>query len=282
MLIASNHPNSFLDAIILATLFKKPIYSLARGDAFAGKFITKVLLSLHMLPVYRISEGAENIENNYATFDACHDIFAKDGIVLIFSEGRCINEWHLRPLKKGTGRLAIKAWQQNIPLKVLPLGINYNSFRNFGKVLILNFGTFITRSDANEDLSSGKAINEFNNKLNEQLHDLVYEIEPNDYATQKKYFFKRQSLLKKILLFIPAVTGFVLHFPLYYSIHFFIKNRAQDHYDSIMNGLLFFVYPLYVLSLALVLFFCTQNPFSFVLLLLLPFTALSVLHFKKL
>ena len=41
LLIASNHPNSFLDAIILATLFKNPVYALARGDAFAGKLITK-------------------------------------------------------------------------------------------------------------------------------------------------------------------------------------------------------------------------------------------------
>ena len=37
LLIAANHPNSFLDAIILATLFKNPVYSLTRGDAFKGK-----------------------------------------------------------------------------------------------------------------------------------------------------------------------------------------------------------------------------------------------------
>ncbi|MEP6583590.1 MAG: 1-acyl-sn-glycerol-3-phosphate acyltransferase, partial [Ginsengibacter sp.] len=102
LLIASNHPNSFLDAIILATLFKNPIYSLARADAFANKLITKILTSFNMLPVYRISEGTQNLENNYSTFSACQDIFKKNGIVLIFSEGRCINEWHLRPLKKGT------------------------------------------------------------------------------------------------------------------------------------------------------------------------------------
>ena len=96
LLIAANHPNSFLDAIILATLFKQPIYSLARGDVFANKFYNKLLLSLNMLPVYRISEGAENLEHNYTTFSSCIDIFKKNGIVLIFSEGRCVNEWHLR------------------------------------------------------------------------------------------------------------------------------------------------------------------------------------------
>ena len=66
LLIASNHPSSFLDAIIMAILFKSPIYSLARGDAFNGKIITKILASFNMLPVYRVSEGVENLENNYA------------------------------------------------------------------------------------------------------------------------------------------------------------------------------------------------------------------------
>ena len=75
LLIAANHPNSFLDAIILTSLFKNPVYSLARGDAFAGKIITKILTSLNMLPVYRVSEGVENLEHNYTTFKACQDIF---------------------------------------------------------------------------------------------------------------------------------------------------------------------------------------------------------------
>jgi 1-acyl-sn-glycerol-3-phosphate acyltransferase len=139
LLIAANHPNSFLDAIIISTLFKKPVYSLARGDAFAGKFITKILVSLNMLPVYRMSEGVENLGLNYSTFDACKKLFKENKIVLIFSEGRCINEWHLRPLKKGTARLAVDAWENEIPLKVLPLGINYSSFRFYGKNVFLNF-----------------------------------------------------------------------------------------------------------------------------------------------
>jgi 1-acyl-sn-glycerol-3-phosphate acyltransferase len=144
LLIAANHPNSFLDAIILSSLFKQPIYSLARGDAFTNKLVTRILTSLNMLPVYRVSEGVENLEHNYTTFDACQKLLSDNKIILIFSEGRCINEWRLRPLKKGTARLALTAWMHNVPLRVLPLGINYSSFRKFGKIIILNFGSFIT------------------------------------------------------------------------------------------------------------------------------------------
>ena len=233
-----------------------------------------------MLPVYRVSEGVENLEHNYYTFNACQDIFKKSGIVLIFSEGRCINEWHLRPLKKGTARLAFTAWRQNIPLKVLPIGINYDSFRKFGKTIHLNFGNFITSEQMNSNFQSAKAINDFNNKLQQQLKELVYEIAEDDKKLND-YFFTQQSLLKKILLFLPAILGCIIHFPLYYSIHHFIKVKAKDHYDSIVVGLLFFIYPIYALMLALAAFFITKSLVSFLLLLLVPATLLCVLHFKK-
>jgi len=281
MLIAANHPNSFLDAIILSSLFKRPIYSLARGDAFTNKLVTRILLSLNMLPVYRVSEGVENLEHNYTTFDSCQKLFSDNKIVLIFSEGRCINEWHLRPLKKGTARLALTAWMHNVPLKVLPLGINYSSFRKFGKMMILNFGSFITEADMYEDFTTGKAINEFNNQLHKQLKGLVYEIAPGDTKKLKHIFYIRQSFVEKLLLCIPAIVGFVLHAPLYYAIHFIIKNRAKDHYDSIMVGLLFIFYPVYVLLLTLIIFFITGNSFSFLLLLGIPATGLCLLHFKR-
>ncbi len=275
LLIAANHPNSFLDAVILATLFKSPVHSLARGDAFANKVFIKILTSFNMLPVYRVSEGVENLENNYNTFEVCQNIFKQGGIVLIFSEGRCINEWHLRPLKKGTARLALEAWQTGIELKVLPLGINYSSFAKFGKIVYLNFGNFITKGEVDEDKYSGKAINHFNEKLKEQLEKLVFEIDSNDQQKRKDLFYFKKSLLKKILLFIPAAAGFILHAPLFFSIHVAIKNKAEDHYDSIMVGLLFFVYPVYVTLIVVIALIAANGWAALMLLILLPFTLWS-------
>ena len=281
LLLAANHPNSFLDAVIVATVFKHPIYSLARGDAFANNFYKKLLFSLKMLPVYRISEGAENLEHNYTTFSSCFDIFKKNGIVLMFSEGRCINEWHLRPLKKGTARLAMSAWQQGIPLKVLPVGINYSSFRVFGKNVVLNFGEIIYQKDITEDLYGGKAITAFNLKLEEQLKDLVIEIDEKDKEAIKKKFFVPQPILKKIFLFIPALTGYIIHFPFYYTAALSIKNRANDHYDSIIVGLLFIFYPVYLLAITIIIWAITKNLWSLSLLAIIPFTAWSCLQLKR-
>jgi len=281
LLIASNHPNSFLDAIIVSTLFKSPVYSLARGDAFNRKIAAKLLKSCNMLPVYRKSEGAGNLGINYDTFNECEKLFRQNKIVLIFSEGGCINEWKLRPLKKGTARLAINAWQKNIPLKVLPLGINYSSFKFYGKNVVLNFGNFISKKNIQFAPNDGKTINNFNEKLQSQLKGLIFEVDKNDHKKLSSLFYFKQPLLKKIVLFIPAVVGLIINAPLYFIIHLIIRKRAVDHYDSIMTGLLFVFYPFYVLALTLLVFYFTKSVYPLLLLALLPFTLWSYLQLKE-
>ncbi|MCY7292538.1 MAG: 1-acyl-sn-glycerol-3-phosphate acyltransferase [Ferruginibacter sp.] len=285
LLIAANHPNSFLDAILLCALFKNPIYSLARGDAFKSNFIRKILSSLNMFPVYRVSEGVENLEENYKTFDDCIKVFKKNGIVLIFSEGRCINEWNLRPLKKGTARLAISAWEQGIPLKVIPLGLNYHSFTSFGKNVIANFGEFITQQNIvikNED-AYGIKVQAFNAALKIQLEQLVIQIKPADEKILKQTFKNRVSSFKKILLFIPALLGFLLHAPLYIPIQKFAfkKFGKIDHYDSVMVGMLFLLYPFYLLFIALLIYWLLGGGWWFLVCIILPFLAWSYVGLKK-
>ena len=282
LLIAANHPNSFFDAIVLTTLFKKPVYSLARGDAFKKPFIARLLASLNILPVYRVTEGVENLEHNYTTFDRCRGIFKQNGIVLIFCEGRCINEWHLRPLMKGTARLALSSWQEGIPLRVLPTAINYSSFLCFGKNIELGFGKIITAADVPTDNGHGKSIASFNAQLNTQLQQSVKEIDKNDRPLIKSSFHVPVSLAKKILLFIPAIAGWLLHAPLYLPIkHLALKKAAPfDHFDSVVTGLLFLLYPVYLLLLSVIAYLITKNPLSWLLVPILPFCAWAYTQVK--
>ena len=283
LLLAVNHPNSFLDAIILCTLFDKPLYALARGDAFKNKFFAKILFLFNMFPVYRVSEGVENMDENYKTFELCKNIFTQNGIVLIFCEGRCINEWHLRPLKKGTARLAISSWEDGIDLKVLPVAINYSSFKKFGKNIKLFFGDIITKEDIDYKDSHGNAIRQFNETLRPQLSNYVFEIDSDDKAVLHEQFYVKQSLLKKMLLFIPAVMGSIVHAPLYYFTKWLGNTliKEEGHDDSKLIGFLFIFYPAFLLLLSGFAFYMTGNWFSFLLLLALPFTAWSYVQLKK-
>ncbi|MEO6722359.1 MAG: 1-acyl-sn-glycerol-3-phosphate acyltransferase [Ferruginibacter sp.] len=282
LLLAVNHPNSFLDAIILCTLFDKPVYSLARGDVFKNRFIAKIIFSLKMLPVYRVSEGVENLDENYKTFDQCKEIFKQNGIVLIFSEGKCVNEWHLRPLKKGTARLAISSWEDGIPLKVLPVAVNYHSFRKVGKNVHLFFGEFITKNDLDGEQGYGRSLQHFNGLLQKQLEPLVYEIDASDKKKWFQLFFIPQPALKKILLFLPSLAGWLMHAPFYLPVKSFVQKYSDTgHYDSLIVAILFLGYPVYLLMITLAVFFITAQWYSFLLLILLPFTAWAYLQLKR-
>jgi len=283
MILACSHPNSFLDAVLMDILFEKPIWSLTRGDAFLNKRITKLFYKLKMLPVYRPSEGVENLSENYKTFDSCIDLFKQGEIVLIFSEGICVNEWHLRPLKKGTARLAYKCQQENIPLKILPVGINYSSFKRFGKNLFVNFGTIFTANDFDRTLSDGAWNQVFNNKLEQELHPLVFEIEKKDKKKQKELLEIKPSLLTSIILVIPAAIGWLFHAPLYLPIKYWVYKKYNDtgHLDAMQIVLPLFIYPFYLLLVTFLLFFTLNSYWVFLLMIILPFTAWSYVQVKR-
>jgi len=282
LLLACNHPNSFLDATILAELFKQDVYSLTRGDVFKKPVYRRILRSLKLLPVYRETEGVGNLGINYETFDECKNIFRKNGIVLIFSEARSLNEWHLRPLKKGTARLAFGSWDENIPVDVLPVGINYSSFRRFSKNVFIKFGDIMTIRDFDLNHGDGKRYQSLTNNLQEQLQELVFEIDKNDIQKQKTLLEQRPSVLTNIILFIPAVLGWLLHAPLYLPLKNLTHKKTfnNDHYDSVLVALLLFSYTFYVLLISLIALLITGNFLALLLIIVLPFTAWAYAQLK--
>ncbi len=274
LLLASNHPNSFLDGIIMTTLFEQDVYSLARGDVFKKNSLNKLLRWLRLLPVYRTSEGVENLAHNYTTFASCLEVFRKKCVVLIFSEGWCENEWNLRPLKKGTARLALTAWQQDIPLKIVPVGFNYSSFKSFGKDVHIYFGQSFSKETIQQNDTQGMKILAFNNTLQKELQDLVYEIEKKDLKKQQNYFPDNVSASKRMLLFLPALIGILVHLPLFTVVKLYthIQFKNSGHYDSVLTSLLMLLYPVYILIISL--WSATYNlPVAITSILFIPFTA---------
>lgn len=236
-----------------------------------------------MLPVYRTSEGVENLDHNYTTFDACKEIFRKKGVVLIFSEGRCTNEWHLRPLKKGTGRLAISSWDDDIDLTILPCGFNYNSFRSFGKNVVLNFGTEFSKDILEGTEGYGNRINSFNDHLQSALHEIVIELDTDDSTSIRKRFTIPITKAEKVLLALPSLVGFLVNAPLFLLVKSIAYARAgnSDHYDSIMAGLLFIGYIFYLILFSVSVALITTGYWWILVWIILPLCAWSFVRLKK-
>ncbi|MEO6884405.1 MAG: lysophospholipid acyltransferase family protein [Bacteroidia bacterium] len=188
VVLACNHPNSFLDPIIVSVFVKNRLHYLARSDAFNTPFKKWILGKIGLVPIYRLQEGADKLHKNEETFDICAEILAKNGTIIIFSEGLCIQERRLRKLKKGTARLvfgAEAARDFNMDLLIVPIGMNYYKPENFRSDLVINFGKPI-KLKAYEELykeDKARAINALTGDLEKQMAAelLIIEEQKNDF-----------------------------------------------------------------------------------------------------
>lgn len=174
VILACNHPNSFLDAIAVAVLIKRPIHFLVRSDVFKHPAARWIFKKLHMIPIYRLEEGAENLEKNKDTFRLCTEILSQGKVLLIFSEGNCVLEKRLRPLRKGTPRIAFGTeeahnWQLNV--KIVPVGINYAQPTQFRTDLMISMaeGFYVREYEEAWKNDPARAIRTFNERLSPAL-----------------------------------------------------------------------------------------------------------------
>ena len=140
-LIAASHPNSFLDAIVIATVLKQPLYFLARSDVFNKKWSDFLLRKMNLIPIYRLQEGHENLTKNDVTFSSCFKILEQKGSILIFAEGISLIDKKIRPLKKGLARIGFGAEEKNhfkLNTQVIPIGINYQKAKKFDNNILVS------------------------------------------------------------------------------------------------------------------------------------------------
>lgn len=279
-IIASNHPNSFFDAIIIAVHYPKPIYFLARGDAFKKPLIAKFLTALHLIPIYRLSEGKSNLSKNEATFKKCVELLHQNQTILIFSEGLCVNEWKLRSIKKGTARLALMALNEGISnLKIQPTNLNYSNFNKNPKDVLINFNEEFepTIKSFDKEIEFYKT---FNSRLESgTLDKMVLQNEAKNVVV----FASSKSNLKKLIFALPALLGFILNYGIYHLFKKFTLKKTKNtvFYDSVLFGLLLLCYPIIVALITLTIGLIFNFKIAILVFILFPISALCYKEFKS-
>jgi 1-acyl-sn-glycerol-3-phosphate acyltransferase len=138
-ILIANHSASFLDAMLLAVLMDRPMHFYARSDIFRKSWANKILRSIHMIPIYNVEHGKEDLHRNQETFSEGEAVLNGKGLLLVFPEGTSRVERIMLPLKKGTARVALQTESKQdfrLGLIVIPVGINYSAHRFRADVLI--------------------------------------------------------------------------------------------------------------------------------------------------
>lgn len=135
LILVANHPNTFMDPLLIAAVMNQRIGFIANAGIFLNKFVSRILAYFHVIPIYRkkdIQPGEK--PDNRKAFVKCHDYLGQQGAILIFPEGSSYYELKLREIKTGTARIALsyeelKGFTGN--LKIIPIALDYSDSIQF-------------------------------------------------------------------------------------------------------------------------------------------------------
>lgn len=208
IILASNHPNTFMDAFIVGVFTTGRLSTMVRSDVFKNRFTSWLLNLLRLIPVYRSQEGAKNLHKNEISFIRAIEQMKKGAQILIFSEGTSIQGKKLLKIKKGTARIAFKAEEiLQDEVLVIPVGINYTHFTAFRREVMINFGTPIStkKYPRNPDHHSNTHLNLLTQDLYEAMKKNLLIIEDLhkepflDHLLNLKRHELRYPFLRRIL-----------------------------------------------------------------------------------
>ncbi len=142
VIFACNHPSSFMEPMLLASVQPRKLFYLVRGDIFKGKLIKWFLKETHQIPIFRRRDGITNLKQNEKTFRICYKMLLDHGALIIFPEGSTKRVKQLRPLQRGIWRLAFGtlARDRNLDIVIVPVGVNFTDLDHIRSEAMISFG----------------------------------------------------------------------------------------------------------------------------------------------
>jgi 1-acyl-sn-glycerol-3-phosphate acyltransferase len=139
-ILSPNHQNAFLDALLVGITAPVPLTFPSRASVFGTPF-DWFLEALHMVPIYRRRDGLDKLRQTKEILAEQRERLAQGGSVVMFSETEHAHTYHLRPLSRGSARLALKTQDEtDQTVQLVPVGINYYHLCRPGFKVSIVFG----------------------------------------------------------------------------------------------------------------------------------------------
>ena len=230
-IIAPNHQNAFMDALVIACFTKKPIHFLVRADVFKNKIAARVFKSFNMLPIYRERDGKHNMYKNEAIFEKCVHLLSYGEVLMIFPEASHFGKRFLRPLRKGIARIAfdgIATHSHLSELKIIPVGINYSDYFNSHSDLFLDIGKPLLVKKYYQILAENKLIasTEILEELHSSIKNNILHVESDRiHLAIEKIYLNLIFYVKNLEIFgnTPKQN------------HFYFKNKFIPYFEELKN-----------------------------------------------
>lgn len=150
-ILISNHPNTLMDPLQVASRVRKQLFFLANASLFKSPFTNWLFNTLYCIPIKRKQDdGGKKGISNEDSFARCDEFLGAGGVLFIAPEGGSEMERRLRPFKTGTARIAFSAEQKQafqLGLTILPVGLNYDQPNHFGTKCLVKVGEPVRIAD---------------------------------------------------------------------------------------------------------------------------------------
>ena len=141
LLLCVNHPNNFIDSLVVGATLRRKVHYLATAAMFRNRLLGRFLLACGAIPVYRKQDDPDKMDRNLDTFAACYAAFERGRVIAIYPEGTTHAEARVQRIKTGAARIAL-GYEADHPgeLTMLPVGLSFEARKSFRSRVLVAFG----------------------------------------------------------------------------------------------------------------------------------------------
>ena len=186
VILAPNHCNTLMDALVILRANKKETVFGARADMFNIKLVAKIMFFLRILPMVRQRDGLRNVLKNKDTEEIIVETLEHGVPFCIFPEGKHRAAHSLQVLGKGVFRAALSAnakFGDKKPVYIVPVGIEYGDYFRYHSTSLVTYGKAINVTEFVKSLeveNEAQMIEPLRKELTKRMSELITYIDYNE------------------------------------------------------------------------------------------------------
>ncbi|RIL12437.1 MAG: hypothetical protein DCC75_00430 [Proteobacteria bacterium] len=239
LLVVANHPNFFLDPLLVLSAYRRDLWFLAKSTIFRGPVVSSFLKACHLVPIYRRMDNPEEMHKNKEVFAVAAQTLREGDAIVIFPEGISLSERKLKPVKSGAARIAILAEEEsdfNLGLKIQAAGLTYVDPQVFGSSVTVNLSEPLAVAEfrAEYEANPQAAVRKLTGRIEEMIRAVTVEVKEAEHQLLvemiAKLYESRESALNAKARFEVVAKNVQLLGPKYPEKKREIEERLSSYF----------------------------------------------------
>ncbi len=154
LIFAGNHPNALNDDLAVVFSVKPQVVWLGRADLFNSRISRAFMNFVKIIPAWRIRDGFENLTKNEESFASAVKVLKNNKAIGIYPEAAHSVNRRMIPHKKAIPRIVFLAGETtnfSLDIKIVPVGIFFDQYQDFGRRMLTIFGKPLNAKDFYEE-----------------------------------------------------------------------------------------------------------------------------------